>query len=66
MIIVNTKDYITGNHDSNGLQVECPGVDCWQEQGLSSPLHPEWLWGPLSILCSGHWGQFTKGKAARA
>jgi hypothetical protein len=39
-----------------GWRTEEQGLDSWQEQEyFSSPLHPDWLWGP-SILSSGYQG----------
>jgi hypothetical protein len=31
-----------------------------------SPRHPDWFWGPPSLLINGYQGLFTRGKAATA
>jgi len=43
------------------------GMGCKNKQGQgfsSSPLHPDWLWCPFSLLSNGYQGLFPWGKAA--
>jgi hypothetical protein len=39
--------------------------DFYEISGFSSPLLPDQLWGPLSLLSNGYWGLSTGGKADR-
>jgi len=32
---------------------------------FSSPMHPHWLWGPPTVLCSGYRGSYCGGKVVR-
>jgi hypothetical protein len=51
------------------LLAERPVFDSrqWQWRDLfSSPLHPDWLWGPPSLLCSGYQSFYLVGKVAGA
>jgi hypothetical protein len=40
-----------------GLQAGWPGFDSWQgKRVFSSPQHPDWLWGPPSLVANGYQG----------
>jgi hypothetical protein len=48
-----------------GYRLESPGLIPSSARIFSTPQHADWLWGPPSLLPSGYWGSFLRGKAAR-
>jgi hypothetical protein len=44
-----------------GYGLDSPGSIPSMARLLSSPQHPDWLWGPPSLLSNRYWGQCSRG-----
>jgi hypothetical protein len=51
---------------SNGLWAGQGSIPRRDTRFSSIPHHPEWLWGPPSLVPNGYWGSFPRDKAAGA
>lgn len=44
-----------------GMPKNCDLISGWKKKFPSSPMHPDWLWGPFSLLCNSYQGLSIPG-----